>query len=665
MKQKLQFRNKPDANALQTRKMAVASPGPSTVNEDKRSVEAVMASDAPVRTWDWDLGMVDEVLLMSGAEYPEQVPLLDTHSRYSAADVLGSVRDIRPEGSQLLGTVYFSSTTDADDVFTKVREGHLTDFSVGYLVTKSRFVEDGMTEEIDGQEFTGPVKVALRWEVRELSICPIGADQQAKARSKATTHTKESIMDPKLREFLESRGLVKDASEEQAWAFLQTLETKAEKQAGQGRRSDDNPPASVPAKHDGENVDAERTRAAEIMALGQRHDCMDLATEALRSGQDLAGFQAAVLEHVSKQDDTSNPGFRAEMGETDKEKFRSAVQDSLMFRSGIGGEQNDLASYSLRELARECLTRSGSRASGGNVMQMVGRAMTASDFPIILANTANRSLAEGYEAADETWAEWCATGSVSDFKTHTMARAGETDDLEEVPENGEYKYGSRSEAQEQYAIATYGKKFAISRQAVINDDLGALTDIPFQHGEAAARKVGDVAYVVLTGNAAMGDGVALFHADHGNLAESAGLPVIATLGSAVAAMKVQKDIGGKRRLNIRPRFFLAPVALEVSTEQILKSSLEGTQAKPNLINPYTGNYFTRVYEPRLDDDSAKAWYLAGPKGKTIKVFFLNGNQKPYMETRNGWDIDGVEYKVRMDCGAKAVDWRAVYKNAGA
>ena len=84
-------------------------------------------------------------------------------------------------------------------------------------------------------------------------------------------------------------------------------------------------------------------------------------------------------------------------------------------------------------------------------------------------------------------------------------------------------------------------------------------------------------------------------------------------------MKKQKDIAGKRRLNIRPTFFLAPVDLEGTCEQLFLSNLEGTQAKPGQVNPYTGNYFTRVYEPRLDDDSTTAWYLAGPKGQTVKV----------------------------------------------
>jgi hypothetical protein len=290
--------------------------------------------------------------------------------------------------------------------------------------------------------------------------------------------------------------------------------------------------------------------------------------------------------------------------------------------------------------------------------------MTSSDFPKILANTANKSLLAGYDGEESTWKAWCGTGSISDFKQLSIVRPSEMSDLEEVIEDGEYTYGTRDEEREQTRLATYGKLFAVSRQAIINDDLGALTDIPRAHGEAAARKVSDVAYAVLTANGNMSDGVAMFHSDHANLASSGGAPAISTLATAIAAMKIQKDIAGLRVLNIQPRFFIGPVALEGSCEQIFRSTLEGTQAKPNEINPYAGKYFTRVYDPRLDSDDAKAWYLAGPKGKTIVVYFLNGNQKPFLETREGFDVDAIEYKVRIDVAAKAVDYRALYKNAG-
>ncbi|MCP4717551.1 MAG: hypothetical protein GY868_20715 [Deltaproteobacteria bacterium] len=81
-------------------------------------------------------------------------------------------------------------------------------------------------------------------------------------------------------------------------------------------------------------------------------------------------------------------------------------------------------------------------------------------------------------------------------------------------------------------------------------------------------------------------------------------------------------------------------------------------------NLYSGSYFTRVYETRLDDADPAAWYLAGPRGKTVVMFFLNGVQVPYLETQQGWSVDGTEYKVRIDAGAKAVDWKGLYYNDG-
>jgi hypothetical protein len=82
-------------------------------------------------------------------------------------------------------------------------------------------------------------------------------------------------------------------------------------------------------------------------------------------------------------------------------------------------------------------------------------------------------------------------------------------------------------------------------------------------------------------------------------------------------------------------------------------------------NPYSGTYFTRVYEPRLDDSDTAAWYLMGPKGRTVKVVFLNGVQAPLMEMRQpGFTIEGMEYVVSIDAGAYATDYRAMYRNEG-
>ena len=50
---------------------------------------------------------------------------------------------------------------------------------------------------------------------------------------------------------------------------------------------------------------------------------------------------------------------------------------------------------------------------------------------------------------------------------------------------------------------------------------------------------------------------------------------------------------------------------------------------------------------------------------TIEYAYLEGQQGAYIETRNGFDVDGVEIKCRLDFGAKAIDWRGLYKNPGA
>jgi hypothetical protein len=150
-------------------------------------------------------------------------------------------------------------------------------------------------------------------------------------------------------------------------------------------------------------------------------------------------------------------------------------------------------------------------------------------------------------------------------------------------------------------------------------------------------------------------------------------PGITNIAEGIRAMGVQKDIKGLRRLNISPVFFLAPKALEGTSEVFFKSekfSDHSTVATDSSFattrtNPYSGSYFQRIYEPRLDDDSEHAWYLLGPKGRTVKVVFLNGVQAPLMEMRQpGFTIEGMEYVVSIDAGAYATDYRAMYRNEG-
>ena len=355
---------------------------------------------------------------------------------------------------------------------------------------------------------------------------------------------------------------------------------------------------------------------------------------------------------------------RARVGEEYRDKFRHEAINGLCRNIGRSAAESDIEGRSVVEIARMALDAANQDSSGAP-MRMLSRAETTSDFPLILAAVANKSLEEGFDKANETWDQWCGIGSVNDFKPHSLLQVSGTGDIDEVPEGTEYKYGSRSETKESFSISTYGKLLAITRRAIIDDDLSALGSVPEAHGESVARKIGDLAYSVLTQNAVMGDGTTLFHADHSNIITAAA-PGVTSIATGIKMMSTQKDIDGKTRLNIRPVFFLAPVALEGSAEVFFRSErFDDTAKDATRINPYSGTYFQRIYDSRLDDASETAWYLAGRKGKTVKLFFLNGMQKPYVEQRNGWSVDGVEFKVRIDVAAKAIDYRALSYNEGA
>ena len=663
---------------------------PSTLDSETRSVEAVGATETPC--WVYDPTRFEEileVLLMSGCEIPAEnsIPLTIEHERHAGA-VIGSYREMRIEEDELIGRVYYSEASDAEPYWVKTKEKHLKRYSVLYSAVDrvSIFIPDKQTETINGKIYTGPLLVTTKWRPKALGLVIFAADQNATARSEqGNKSNKEEVeMNDKLRKFLERSGLPITATEEDAWAFLDKLDAQRAEGSGTtigGAPADTKKTEAELEKVRSEAKGEERTRISEIDALLERYECQDLARDLIVGAKTLAEAQRAVLDKVHAK--AKDPGFSGiRIGADEKDKFRSAANDALILRAGYAVEKpvpgaEDLRGFTLVELARESLRVAGV-SHRGNSKEMVGRALTSSDFPNILANLATKSMQIGWTQSQETWPVWCGVGSVSDFKTYYDNALSEHDDLEEVKDSGEIKYGSFTEkAPETYKAASYAKKFRVTRVMIINDDMGALTEMPAKRAEAAARKVGDVAYAVLTANGVMGDGVAIFHAvSHANDAASGfrSAPGIANIAEGIRAMGVQKDLRGLRRLNINPQFVIAPKALQGASEVFFTSdkySDHSTVATDSTFastrsNPYSGKYFTRVYESRLDTTSEAVWYLAGPKGKTVKVVFLNGVQAPLMEIRQpGFTIEGFEYAVSIDAGAYAADYRGLYRNIGA
>lgn len=343
------------------------------------------------------------------------------------------------------------------------------------------------------------------------------------------------------------------------------------------------------------------------------------------------------------------------------------IRQALMARAGYEDRQNDNVynGMTLREYARMSLTERGVVVAAYNPMQMVGLAMThtTSDFGNILLDVANKSLLQGWEESQETFEAWTKKGQLSDFKTAHRVGLGGFPSLRKVREGAEYKYVTTTDNSETIALATYGEIFSITRQAIINDDLNQLTDVPMKMGRAAKATIGDLVYAVLTGNPKLSDGKALFSSDHKNLAT--GAIDVTNLDAGRQLMRVQKEPTTGRTLNIRPAFLLVPTALETVANQTIKSaSVKGADVNAGIINPIQ-NFATVIGEPRLDDNSAKSWYLAAAQGMdTIEVAYLNGVELPYIDQQEGFSSDGIATKVRIDAGVAPLDYRGLVKSSG-
>ncbi|WBT60644.1 ClpP-like prohead protease/major capsid protein fusion protein [Kosakonia oryzendophytica] len=372
-----------------------------------------------------------------------------------------------------------------------------------------------------------------------------------------------------------------------------------------------------------------------------------------------------LLAELGKNSTPSNKNTPAHIYAGNGNFSRDGIRQALMARAGFEQAERDNVynGMTLREYARMSLTERGVGVSSYNPMQMVGLALThsTSDFGTILLDVANKALLQGWDEAEETFQRWTKKGQLSDFKTAHRVGMGGFPSLRQVREGAEYKYVTTGDKGETIALATYGEIFSVTRQAIINDDLNQLTDVPMKMGRAAKGTIGDLVYAVLTRNVKLSDGKAIFHADHRNLAQ--GAISVTSLDNARKLMRLQKE--GERSLNIRPAFMLVPVGLETTANQTIRSaSVKGADVNAGIINPIQ-NFAEVIAEARLDDADAKAWYLTAAQGTdTIEVAYLNGVDTPYIDQQEGFTTDGIATKVRIDAGVAPLDYRGLVKSSG-
>lgn len=686
-----------------------------SVDVERMTVEMTWTTGARVRRGGFWSEPYDEELsldpkhvrmgrLQSGA-----APLLDTHSAYGTKSVIGVVESASLEAKRGTAVVRFDRGEEGADVFRKVADGILRNVSVGYRVHKMLKVDDG-----DEEKKKPKVYRAVDWEPYEISLVPIGAD--ADSMTRAAREQGAGAMNPC--ELIEERTMDDDtettgtgtnrgdapsavatraANDAEAAIAAANKSLRAAREEEATRRAAEQQRAVEHA------LDEMRARHAAIRRIG-RHPKLGEAWSSKLIEADATEEQAqrAALEILAGDDDASGPHdpfIRVAAGDDERDKFIRGASAWLIERTGkrklleqakqkdpdlfTGLEFGGGAAFrglSPMELARDTLERQNVKTRGMDKMRMLGMAFTyrsssyqtTSDFAVIMENVLHKILLGRYATQEMTWQRFCGTDDVPDFRPSNRYRTGSLPSLPTIAEHGEYKNGAIPDGAK-YTISTerHGEIFSLSREAIINDDMGALANLAGEFGIAAARTIENDVYALLALNGGLGptmsDSQPFFHANRANVGTGAAIAVT-SLDADRVLMRAQKDPSGRDFLSLSPRVLVVPDALEGTARVINDAQYDPDTAnklqRPNMVR---GLFSDIVGTPRLAANSTRRYMFADPAIATaIVVAFLEGyGRGPIMESQQGWRIDGVEWRITQYAKAQVADPKAAVTNAGA
>lgn len=656
---------------------------------ESRAVDVIFTTGAEVERRDWLGGRWLESLEVSErairlGRLNDGAALLDSHSAWSVADQLGVVEpgSARIVDGHGVARVRFSKKPAAEQVLADVRDGIVRNVSVGYRVHKYE------RTPADEESHTPERRRAVDWEPFEISAVPMGADGGAHFRD-ARAETREPCL---IVTKGESMPTVKDRA-----AIVEPLadgtapegyELRAD---GRCHRVDE--PAADPSDRE-RGILAERERVEGIIngatAVKRRRDDPEVL-RMIRDGVTLVDAQRWFLDTLRREGlDDAGPrlGPSAAVTRDPLDHVMAGIRGAFLHRINpehfkLDDQSKLYRTYSVVRCAEEVLEQRGIRTRHMSKNEIIGIALgldtraglhSTSDFPLILADVANKSLRAIYEAAPQTWLPISTRITIPDFKPIRRLELGDGPALKKVLEHGEFTRGTIAEGKEQFALLTYGRIFGITRQALVNDDLDAFGRVPQLFARSARNLESDLVWAEILANRVMADGLTLFEAaTHKNLITPGTLITIGSLGTARAMMTRQKGMDGQTFLNLRSRYLIVPPGGETLAQQMTTSI---TPATNSAANPFVG--LSVISEPRLEGGitlpdgvviagDALAWYVAASPDQIpiIEYGYLDGQEGPTLDQRIGFDIDGLEIKCRLDFAAKVMNYRGLVKNAGA
>lgn len=421
--------------------------------------------------------------------------------------------------------------------------------------------------------------------------------------------------------------------------------------------------------------------ARAFQGIGDQNGIRSLVDRWIDEGLDREAIGRRVIDELARRESMGSPQVLTQVGDPtirgqamsnadtlDNPAFvRRSIENALYARmSGKEpeGAAREFVGRRLDDLDNILAEARGERRSWRESRESSGF-HTTSDFPNLLTGAGNRVLQDAYQAASSPLMALAKVRNSTDFRPINVLKLSEAPALEKVGESGEVKYGSRGEETEAFKVETFAKIFSLSRQAWLNDDLGAFADFNTAFGRASAETVASQLVALFTANsgdgATLADGNPLFHAaSRKNKAASGTIIDIAALAAARQALRETKGLDGVTPIGLTPKYLVVSPAKETQAEQTLSAILANQVSNAN---PFAQKLELLV-EPRF---TGNVWRVFAETAQqaVLSIAYLNGARGPMLEQREGWTTLGVEFRAVLDFGCGITDWRGAYLNAGA
>lgn len=669
------YRSKPDASGCVWRTFDL-----NVIDEDTRTFQVSASSDLPV-----DMGHFVEIL----SHDPEDVdmsflssgnaPMLDTHDSGVGKSVTGNpgmqigvVQSAKLEGGRSVCVLRLSSGAEFDRLWGDIKDRIVKNVSIGY---KRLGVEEvGETE--DGR----PV-VRTKWRPHEISLVPIPADESVGV-GRAIENVEIIMNREEIEKIARRYGLTQDWVEKHVRAKSTTAQAQAD---AEGQSSDDeegddgdDPPSNPEGERSGDQgVDpeairaAERSRIAAIQGVATRHSLpADWAQGQIESGASESEARLSALDEIATRTPPASTTILTGGNGNNSVGYRQAVTAAILTRNGIALPEelrsvdvNEYRAMSLMQMASDHLNRAGVSTRSLHHEDIAARAMahTTSDFMVALQNALNITLVAGFETVENTWQNFASVSSVENFKKHKRIRGGAFSDLMPVNESGEFEGGEIDDADSfSVSAGTKGRIVALTRETIINDDIGYLLSALDQMGQAAGRTLEKDCYAFLASNPLLEDGHRLFSLEHGNLITGEPVPTQDNIDSGIQLMGSQTNKHGDIYA-IRPELWMGALNLETTAHQINRSTTDVTQANPGVAPKVSGTFKKIAGTARIANNT---WYMFANQNQVpvIQVAFLRGRTTPILLQHAPFTMaGGIQYLVVYDYGVNAVGHEGAVK----